>query len=33
LAVTAHQTLVNIDSVTRKPVPVPDRYREKLGVG
>ena len=33
LAVTAHQTLVNIDPVTRKPVPVPDRYREKLGVG
>jgi acyl-CoA thioester hydrolase len=33
LAVTAHQTLVNIDSTTRRPVPVPDDYREKLGVG
>ena len=33
LAVTAHQTLVNIDSATRRPVPVPDDYREKLGVG
>ena len=33
LAVTAHQTLVNIDSATRRPVPVPDDFREKLGVG
>ena len=33
LAVTAHQTLVYIDTKTRKPIPVPDRYREKLGVG
>ena len=33
VAVTAHQTLVYIDRTTRKPIPVPDRYREKLGVG
>jgi len=33
LAVTAHQTLVNIDSATRRPVPVPDDFTEKLGVG
>jgi acyl-CoA thioester hydrolase len=33
LAVTAHQTLVNIDSATRAPVRIPDRYREALGVG
>jgi len=33
LAVTAHQTLVYIDSNTRRPLPVPDRYREKLHVG
>ena len=33
LAVTAHQTLVYIDKQTRKPIPVPDRYREKFGVG
>jgi acyl-CoA thioester hydrolase len=33
LAVTAHQTLVYIDTKTRKPIPVPDRYRENLGVG
>ena len=33
LAVTAHQTLVYIDSTTRKPIPVPDRFREKLLVG
>jgi len=32
LAVTAHQTLVNIDSTTRRPVPIPDDYKEKLGV-
>jgi acyl-CoA thioester hydrolase len=33
LAVTAHQTLVNIDSATRRPVPVPAAFREQLGVG
>lgn len=33
LAVTAHQTLVYIDSKTRRPIPVPDRFREKLHVG
>jgi acyl-CoA thioester hydrolase len=33
LAVTAHQTLVCIDRKTRKPMPVPDRYREELGGG
>ena len=31
LAVTAHQTLVNIDSA-RRPARIPDEYREKLGV-
>jgi len=33
LMVTAHQTLVYIEAATRKPVPVPDAYREATGVG
>ncbi|HZQ89281.1 MAG TPA: thioesterase family protein [Gaiellaceae bacterium] len=33
LAVTAHQTLVYIDRKTRKPIPIPDGYRDKLDVG
>ncbi len=33
LAVTAHQTLVYIDRRTRKPIPIPDGYRDKLDVG
>ena len=33
LAVTAHQTLVYIDVKMRRPMPIPDRYREQLGVG
>jgi len=31
--VTAHQTLVYIDRKTRKPIPIPDGYRDKLDVG
>jgi acyl-CoA thioester hydrolase len=31
LLVTAHQTLVYIDRGTRRPVPVPDAYREAFG--
>jgi len=33
LAVTAHQTLVYIDRKTRKPIPIPHGYREKLDGG
>jgi YbgC/YbaW family acyl-CoA thioester hydrolase len=33
LLVTAHQTLVYIDRETRRPVPVPEAYREAYGVG
>lgn len=32
LAVTAHQTLVYIDRETRKPIRVPDSFRERLVV-
>jgi acyl-CoA thioester hydrolase len=32
LLVTAHQTLVYIDRETRRPVAVPDVYREAYGV-
>jgi acyl-CoA thioester hydrolase len=30
LLVTAHQTLVYIDLTERRPLPVPDDYREKV---
>jgi acyl-CoA thioester hydrolase len=33
LLVTAHQTLVLIDHATRRPIPIPDEYREPFGVG
>lgn len=33
LLVTAHQTLVFIDRTTRRPIPIPDDYREPFGVG
>ena len=33
LLVTAHQTLVIIDRATRRPIPIPDEYREPFGVG
>ena len=33
LLVTAHQTLVFIDRATRRPIPIPDDYREPFGVG
>jgi acyl-CoA thioester hydrolase len=33
LLVTAHQTLVLIDRTTRRPVPIPDDYRESFGDG
>lgn len=33
LTVTAHQTLVYVDLAERKALPVPDDYKEKLGVG
>ncbi len=32
LLVTAHQTLVYVDRETRRPVPVPDAYREAFAV-
>ena len=31
LLVTAHQTLVFIDRATRRPIPIPDDYREPFG--
>jgi acyl-CoA thioester hydrolase len=31
--VTAHQTLVFIDRAERRPIPIPDDYREPFGVG
>jgi YbgC/YbaW family acyl-CoA thioester hydrolase len=33
LAVTAHQTLVYVDREARRPIRIPDDYREALGVG
>ena len=33
LMVTAHQTLVYVDLAARKAVPIPDDYKERLGVG
>jgi len=33
LLVTAHQTLVFIERATRRPIPIPDDYREPFGVG
>jgi acyl-CoA thioester hydrolase len=33
LLVTAHQTLVFIDRAERRPIPIPDDYREPFGVG
>ena len=33
LLVTAHQTLVFIDRAARRPIPIPDDYREPFGVG
>ena len=32
LLVTAHQTLVFIERATRRPIPIPDDYREPFGV-
>jgi acyl-CoA thioester hydrolase len=33
LLVTARQTLVFIDRATRRPLPIPDDYREPFGAG
>ncbi len=33
LMVTAHQTLVFVDPAARKPIPIPDAYKAKFGVG
>jgi acyl-CoA thioesterase FadM len=33
LMVTAHQTLVYVDLAERVALPVPDDYKERLGVG
>ena len=33
LMVTAHQTLVYVDLAARAAVPIPDEYKELLGVG
>jgi acyl-CoA thioester hydrolase len=33
LAVTAHQTLVCIDSATRRPIPIPDDFKARLDAG
>ena len=33
LLVTAHQTLVFIDLAKRRPIPIPDEYREPFDVG
>jgi acyl-CoA thioester hydrolase len=33
LTVTAHQTLVYVDRTGRKAIPIPDDYKETLGVG
>lgn len=32
LLVTAHQTLVLVDPQGRRPIPIPDEYREPFGV-
>ncbi len=33
LMVTAHQTLVYVDLAERRAIPIPDGYKERLGVG
>ena len=33
LMVTAHQTLVYVDLAARVAVPIPDDFKERLGVG
>ena len=33
LMVTAHQTLVYVDLAAREALPIPDDYKERLGVG
>ncbi|MDE3026246.1 MAG: acyl-CoA thioesterase [Acidobacteriota bacterium] len=33
LMVTAHQTLVYVDLAARRAMPIPDDYKERLGVG
>ena len=33
LMVTAHQTLVYVDLAARAALPIPDDYKERLGVG
>jgi acyl-CoA thioester hydrolase len=33
LMVTAHQTLVYVDLAARTALPIPDDYKERLGVG
>ena len=33
LLVTAHQTLVHVGRESRRPLPIPDYYKEPFGVG
>ena len=33
LMVTAHQTLVFVNPDVRKPIPIPDEYKARLGAG